>query len=156
MKKKVKIILIIFILIAVVCIWFIIGKKYKSKDISNNVKFIYETSISPNENFVEKEEDKVFLTIKIYQDKDNVKVDASSNSKLMGNISYEVKTDKEITKDEINVEWQTLMGDTNFTENNQLVVALITLSKDGEIFSQRRVNFASKTIDIIVDKINNN
>ena len=155
MKKEVKIIFVILILMAV-CVWLIIENKDKSIDISKNAKLIYETSISPNEDFVEKEEDKVFLTIKIYQDKDNIIVDANSNSELTGNFRYKVETDKELKQDDINVEWQTIMGDTKFTKDNQLTVAIITLSKNGEIFSQRKINFASKTMDIIVDTINKN
>ena len=155
MKKEVKIIFVILILMAV-CVWLIIENKDKSIDISKNAKLIYETSISPNEDFVEKEEDKVFLTIKIYQDKDNIIADANSNSELTGNFRYKVETDKELKQDDINVEWQTIMGDTKFTKDNQLTVAIITLSKNGEIFSQRKINFASKTMDIIVDTINKN
>lgn len=156
MKKEVKIIFVILILIAVVCVWLIIENKDKSIDISKNAKLIYETTISPNENYVEKEEDKVFLTIKIYQEKDNIIVDASSNSELIGNFRYEVETDKELRQEDINIEWQTIMGDTEFTKDNQLSIAIITLSKDGEIFSQRKINFASKAMDIVVDTINKN
>lgn len=156
MKKEVKIIFVILILIAVVCVWLIIENKDKSIDISKNAKLIYETTISPNENYVEKEEDKVFLTIKIYQEKDNIIVDASSNSELIGNFRYEVETDKELRQEDIIIEWQTIMGDTEFTKDNQLSIAIITLSKDGEIFSQRKINFASKAMDIVVDTINKN
>jgi len=156
MKKEVKIFFVILILMAVVCVWLIIENKDKSIDISKNAKLIYETSISPNEDFVEKEEDKVFLTIKVYQDKDTIVVDASSNSELTGKFRYEVETDMELKQDDINIEWQTIMGDTKFTKDNQLTVAIITLSKDGEIFSQRKINFASKAMDIVVDTINKN
>lgn len=48
------------------------------------------------------------------------------------------------------------MGSTDFTEDNQLSVALITLSKDGKVISQRKVNFVTKAIEIVADSINNN
>ena len=46
------------------------------------------------------------------------------------------------------------MGDTNYTEKNQIAVAVVTLSHNGEIFSQRKISFVSNAIDIIVDVIN--
>lgn len=33
------------------------------------------------------------------------------------------------------------MGDTNYTEENQIAVAVVTLSHNGEIFSQRKNKF---------------
>lgn len=156
MRKVIKIILALLVLTAVVCTGFIIVNKNKSSSENQNSKLIYETSISPNENFVDKDEDKIFFTIKIYQEKDKIKVCTSSNSEFSEDISYDVKTDEKITKNDINVEWQTLMGSTDFTEDNQLSVALITLSKDGKVISQRKVNFVTKAIEIVADSINNN
>lgn len=48
----------------------------------------------------------------------------------------------------------TLMGDTNFTKENQIAIAIVTLSHNGEIFSQRKISFVSNAIDIIVDIVN--
>ena len=123
---------------------------------NTNEKLIYENIISPNENFVEQEEDKVFYTIKIYQSSNDIKVVSSSNSAFAKDMSYEIECNNEITENDIKIEWQTIMGDTNFTEENQIAVAIITLSSNGEVISQRKVNFISKAIDIIVDTINKN
>ena len=46
------------------------------------------------------------------------------------------------------------MGDTNYTKEDQIAVAVVTLSHNGEIFSQRKISFVSNAIDIIVDAIN--
>ena len=110
---------------------------------------IYENTISPNEEFIENDEDKVFYTIKIYQDNNIIRVVTSSNSSFTKDISYEIKCKNKITKDDINVEWQTIMGDTNYTKENQLVVAVISISSNKEVISIRKVNFISKAIDII-------
>ena len=48
----------------------------------------------------------------------------------------------------------TLMGDTNFTKENQIAIAIVTLSHNGEIFSQRKISFVSNAIDIVVDIVN--
>lgn len=46
------------------------------------------------------------------------------------------------------------MGDTNYKEENQIAVAVVTLSHNGEIFSQRKISLVSNAIDIIVDTMN--
>lgn len=48
------------------------------------------------------------------------------------------------------------MGITNFTEENQIAVAVVSIYYNREIIIQRKVNFISKTVDIIVDTKNQN
>lgn len=121
-----------------------------------NSKLIYENTISPNESFVEKEEDKVFYTIQIYQENNVIKVVSSSNSAFYKDMSYEIESHNEITENDVKIEWQTIMGDTNFTEDNQIAVAVISLYANGEMISQRKVNFVSQAIDIVVDIVDKN
>ncbi|NLK77454.1 MAG: hypothetical protein GX284_07015 [Clostridiales bacterium] len=123
---------------------------------SDNSKAIYESTISPNEEYIEKDEDKVFYTIKVYQEDTGIKVASSSNSAFCKDMSYEIKTTDKITKDDIDVQWQTLMGDTNYSKENQLAIAVVTISLNGEIISERKVSFVGNTIDIIIDTIEQN
>ena len=171
MNKKViiGILIAILIVIGVVVVYKVIEKsvtnrenfKYTVDNISstpvdtvNNENLIYEKTITPNENFVSKEEDKVFYTIKIYQNNNEIRVVSSSNSSFSKDISYVIENNNKITENDINIEWQTIMGDTNFTEKNQIAVAVISIYSNGEIISQRKVNFISKAVDIVVDTIN--
>lgn len=158
-QKNISIILIVSLLI----IGFICGiatgvSRKNRKDVNNiiNENVIYKNTISPNENFVENEDDKVFYTIRVYQNDNDIKVIASSNSSFAKEISYEIECNNKITENDINVEWQTIMRDTNFTKENQITVAVISISSNGEVISQRKVNFISKAVDIIVDTINKN
>lgn len=114
---------------------------------------IYEETVSPNENYVSYDEEKVFYTIRVYKKKNNIIVKSSSNTLLAKELQYEIKSDKDITKDNIKIEWTTLMGDSNFTKENQIGIAVVTLSYDDEIFSQRKISFVSNAIDVIVDTI---
>ena len=159
-QKNVSIIVIVSLLIVGLICGIATGySKKNSKSENNDIineKLIYENTISPNENFVEQEEDKVFYTIKIYQNSNDIRVVSSSNSEFVKDMSYEIECNNEIAENDIKIEWQTIMGDTNFTEENQIAVAVITLSSNGEVISQRKVNFISKAIDIIVDTINKN
>lgn len=166
-KVIIGILIVLIIVIGLVVVYKLIEKsvtnrenfKYTVGNISsnpvdtvNNENLIYENTISPNENFVSKE-DKVFYTIKIYQNNNEVRVVSSSNSAFAKDISYEIESNNEITKNDINIEWQTIMGDTNFTEENQIAVAVISIYSNGEMISQRKVNFISKAVDIVVDTI---
>lgn len=115
---------------------------------------IYEETVSPNENYVNSDEEKVFYTIRVYKKDKSIVVKTSSNTPFAKELQYEINSHKEITKDNVKVEWTTLMGDTNFTKENQIGIAVVTLSYNDEIFSQRKISFVSNAIDIIVDKIN--
>lgn len=164
-KVIIGILIVLIIVIGLVVVYKVIEKsvtnrenfKYTVDNISsnpvdtvNNENLIYENTISPNEKFVEKEEDKVFYTIKIYQNNNKVRVVSSSNSAFAKDISYEIESNNEITKNDINIEWQTIMGDTNFTEENQIAVAVISIYSNGEMISQRKVNFISKAVVLLL------
>lgn len=114
---------------------------------------IYEETVSPNENYVSYDEEKVFYTIRVYKKENNIIVKSSSNTPFAKELQYEIKSDKDITKDNVKIEWTTLMGDSNFTKENQIGIAVVTLFYDDEIFSQRKISFVSNAIDVIVDTI---
>ena len=148
MKKSGIILILCLFIVAFIC-GIATGLSRKNNRSAIDKNMIYENTISPNEKFVENDEDRVFYTIKIYQDNNIIRVVTSSNSSFTKDISYEIKCENKITKDDINVEWQTIMGDTNYTKENQLVVAVISISSNKEVISIRKVNFISKAIDII-------
>ena len=96
----------------------------------------------------------MYYTIKVYRNDNKIIVKSSSNTPFTEELTYEIDYEQEITKDDINIEWTTLMEDTNFTKENQIAKATVTLSHNGEIFSQRKISFVSNAIDIIVDIVN--
>lgn len=57
--------------------------------------------------------------------------------------------DESISKDDVSVTWETLMGNPQGSESDQLAVARVLLSHNGEVFSERKINFAQGAIDII-------
>lgn len=116
---------------------------------------IYETTISPNEKYVEKESDKVFYTIQIYQEENGVKVASSSNSAFSQAMSYQVETSEKLTKDDITVQWQTLMGNTEDSKGDQFAVADVTISAQGKVISERKVSFIGKALDMAADAVEN-
>lgn len=158
-RKNISTIIIVCLLVVGFACGIATEISQKTRENSNNLainineKLIYKNTISPNENYVAKE-DKVFYTVEVYQNGNKVKVVTSSNSAFAKGISYEINSDHEITENDVNVEWQTIMGDKNFTKENQAVVAVISISSNGEVISQRKVNFISKAVDIVVDTVN--
>ena len=155
-KQKNTIIIVGLLIVGFVC-GIVTGLSRKNReDIIKDQNIIYKNTISPNEDFVENEKDKVYYTIEITQSDNNIKVVASSNSSFSKDISYEIESNNKITEKDVNVEWQTIMGDTTFTKENQITTAVISISSNGKIISKRKINFISKAMDIIVDTINKN
>lgn len=157
MKKN---IILLFLLSLILMIS--VGCSVQNKDNSDssiidtsNEKLVYEETISPNKDYVTSSEDVVNYEVQIFQDKENnIIVNADSNSKLFDKIQYVVNYDKPITKDDIKVKWTTFMGNTEHKKDDQLAVADISIYSNEEVFSQRKINFVNKGMEIVVDAIN--
>ena len=93
----------------------------------------------------------------MYQDKDNtILVQADSNFKLFEKTQYTVDFDQVLTKADVSIQWTTLMGSTEATQDDELAIADISLSHGGTVFSEKKINFVTKAIDIVVDGIEKN
>lgn len=123
-----------------------------STDASSS-NLIYETTISPNEKYITKESDQVFYTIQVYQEETGVKVSSSSNSAFSQAMSYQVETSEPITREDITVQWQTLMGNTEDSKGDQFAVADVTISAQGKVISERKVSFIGKAVDMAADAV---
>ena len=152
-KKSIIFLLVIMLLLLISCVFYINRNNMKTLNIKED-NLIYEETVSPNENYVSLDNEKVFYTIKVYQNDNKIIVKSSSNTSFTKELQYEIKYNQELTKNDIKIKWTTLMGDTNYTEENQIAIAVVTLSHNGEIFSQRKISFVSNAIDIILNSIN--
>lgn len=124
---------------------------------TDDMKLIYEETIYPNEEYAEKQEDIVNYTVKIYQDKDNsILVDSKSNSGFFKPLQYKIECDTSIKKTDINIEWTTAMGNPTATKDDQLCIAVVSISKNGELLDKRKISFINGGIEIIEDTINKN
>lgn len=123
-----------------------------SKDIvDKNNNLIYQESISPNEKYVDNKEDVVHYTVEVYQENDDtLSIHAKSNSKLFEPLDYEFYIDKSFSKDDITVEWTTLMGSTEVTKENQLCVAMVKVKGTNEAI---KINFINRGIELIEDAL---
>lgn len=144
-------------------VFILTGCSLKSADNRSNListekaKLIYEETLSPNKEFVTSDEDLVNDNIEIYQDENYVIiVNASSNSLLFEDQQYTLEYDKQITEEDITVSWTTLMGNSEANESDLLSIAQVSISNNGVVFSERKINFANNAMDIIVDALNQN
>ncbi len=123
-----------------------------SKDIvDKNNNLIYQESISPNEKYVDNKEDVVHYTVEVYQENDDtLSIHAKSNSKLFEPLDYEFYIDKSFSKDDITVEWTTLMGSAEATKENQLCIAMVKVKGTNEAI---KINFINRGIELIEDAL---
>lgn len=151
---------IFFVFVTFLMVFSLIGcssKNKKNKDdlaTTSNMKLIYEETISPNKEYAEKEEDIVNYTVEVYQDKDNVIwVNSKSNSEFFKPLQYELELDTNITKEDVDIEWTTLMGNPTSTKDDQLGIAYVSISENGELVSKRKISFVNHAIEIIEDTL---
>ena len=121
---------------------------------ANAGELIFKIKVSPNEDYVDNKTDIVDYEIKVFQDKNNcISVFADSNSAFFEALQYQVPFDQPISKDNIEVEWTTLMGNERAAEDDQFAVADVKLSSPDGVFSQRKINFVKGAVEIIIDTI---
>lgn len=124
---------------------------------TDKMQLIDSQTVYPNPQDTADKEDRVYYTVEVYQDKDNtILVQADSNFKLFEKTQYTVDFDQVLTKADVSIRWTTLMGSTEATQDDELAIADISLSHGGTVFSEKKINFVTKAIDIVVDGIEKN
>lgn len=124
---------------------------------TDKMQLIDSQTVYPNPQDTADKEDRVYYTVEVYQDKDNtILVQADSNFKLFEKTQYTVDFDQVLTKSDVSIQWTTLMGSTEATQDDELAIADISLSHGGTVFSEKKINFVTKAIDIVVDGIEKN
>ena len=148
MKRNLK---LISLYIAALLVLATVGCATKENKETNNsaaaeaADLLYQATVSPNEQYTESDADVVYYTVEIYQNEENdIIVSADSNSEFFDSMQYVIPCDEKISEADIQVEWTTLMGNPKPAKDDQLAVAQVTISENGEIISQRKINFARK------------
>jgi len=109
---------------------------------------------SPNGETIENEKEQVIYAVSVHQkDENTLLVKASSNTSFFENMQYEVETNAKITKKDIQIQWTTLMGNPEASQEDQFAIAVVTITKDGEEIDKRKINFVGKAIETVVEVI---
>ena len=112
---------------------------------------VFEETISPNEKYVSSEEDVVCYTVRVTQAAPGTAtVSAESNSGFFEPVSYEVACDGELSADDISVEWTTLMGGTEPSEDDQLAVAVVSV-QTGDGVDERKISFVTRALEMAAE-----
>ena len=110
---------------------------------------IFEETVSPNEKYVSSEEDVVYYTVKVAQTGPNTaEVSSESNSGFFEPVSYEVACDGELSADDVSVEWTTLMGNPEPSEDDQIAVAVISVNT-GSGTDERKISFVTGALEMV-------
>lgn len=154
---------VIFLFITLLAVLLLSGCSSGSSDAASalvstdKMQLIDSQTVYPNPQDTADKEDRVYYTVEVYQDKDNtILVQADSNFKLFEKTQYTVDFDQVLTKADVSIRWTTLMGSTEATQDDELAIADIFLSHGGTVFSEKKINFVTKAIDIVVDGIEKN
>lgn len=154
---------VIFLFITLLAMLLLSGCSSGSSDAASalvstdKMQLIDSQTVYPNPQDTADKEDRVYYTVEVYQDKDNtILVQADSNFKLFEKTQYTVDFDQVLTKADVSIRWTTLMGSTEATQDDELAIADISLSHGGTVFSEKKINFVTKAIDIVVDGIEKN
>ena len=113
---------------------------------------IFEETVSPNEEYVSSEADVVYYTVRVTQAAPGTAtVSTESNSGFFEPVSYEVSCDGELSADDVSVEWTTLMGGTEPSEDDQIAVAEVTVHTGDGGVDERKVSFVTGALEMVAE-----
>ena len=113
---------------------------------------VFEETVSPNEKYVSSEADVVYYTVRVTQAAPGTAtVSAESNSGFFDPVSYEVACDGELSTDDVSVEWTTLMGGTEPSEDDQIAVAVVSVRTSDGSMDERKISFVTRALEIVAE-----
>ena len=112
---------------------------------------VFEETVSPNEKYLSSEEDVIYYTVRVTQAAPGTAtVSAESNSGFFEPVSYEVACDGELSADDVSVEWTTLMGGTEPSEDDQIAVAVVSV-QTGDGVDERKISFVTRALAMVAE-----
>ena len=120
--------------------------------VSSGGTVVFEETVSPNEKYVSSEADVVYYTVRVTQDAPGTAtVSAESNSGFFEPVSYEVACDGELSADDVSVEWTTLMGNPEPSEDDQIAVAVVSVNTGDETTDERKISFVTRALEMAAE-----
>lgn len=117
---------------------------------TENARLVIEKTISPNEAYAASQEDVVYYTVEVWQEEEGtIVVRASSNAAFFDDMQYALPYVEQLEEGDVDVLWTTAMGNPNGSEDDQLAIATVSVSHNGTLLSERKINFMNKALDIV-------
>ena len=153
-SKRIIVVVVSSSIVLCLCLFFIFQIEKDTSTSNKDLTLIYEEKVSPNKEYVSNKKDIVHYTIKIYQeDKNKVYVYAESNSPVFENTNYSVDYNQKLSKEDIQIKWMKLSGNTEPKENDQLGLANVKILKNGSVVNEKVISFVGKGVKTITDVI---
>lgn len=113
---------------------------------------IFEETVSPNEKYASSEADVVYYTVRVTQAAPGTAtVSAESNSGFFEPVSYEVTCDGELSASDVSVEWTTLMGNPEPSEDDQIAVAVVSVRTGDDGVNERKISFVTRALEMAAE-----
>lgn len=84
---------------------------------------------------------------------DAATVSAESNSSFFDPISYQVECDGDLTADDVSVEWTTLMGNPEPSEDDQIAIAIVSVQTADDVVDERKISFVTRALEMASEAI---
>ena len=98
------------------------------------------------------EADVVYYTVRVTQAAPGTAtVSAESNSGFFEPVSYEIACDGELSADDVSVEWTTLMGNPEPSEDDQIAVAVLSVRTGDGGTDERKVSFVTGALKMVAE-----
>ena len=113
---------------------------------------IFEETVSPNEKYASSEADVVYYTLRVAQAAPGTAtVSAESNSGFFEPVSYEVTCDGELSASDVSVEWTTLTGNPEPSEDDQIAVAVVSVRTGDGGVNERKISFVTRALEMAAE-----
>lgn len=141
-KNSIRIIIVVIVLLGIVSI-FLKKQHVEEKGVS--------PAISVNNSELLMESIEGYNSIQIYQKEKIIVINAKSKAEFFDDTQFTVDIEDKIEPSDIVIEWTTVGGKTEKTENNDKIIAEIIIEEDNKVIFDKKINFMKKGIDAIED-----
>ena len=119
-----------------------------------DASLVYEETVSPNKDYVSQESDIIYYTIQVYQNNNKeIIVTSSSNSRFYSKNQYKIDCDESITQDNIGIKWLTLGGSEQYSQNDEIALADVSITVSGKLLDERVTSFIGKAAESVADAV---
>lgn len=115
---------------------------------------VFEETVSPNEGYADSEGDVVHYTVRVSQAvQGKAVVSAESDSAFFEPVSYEVECGDNLSKSDVSVEWTTLMGNPESSEDDQIAIAVVAVRTADGSEDVRKISFVNGALETVAEAV---
>lgn len=89
--------------------------------------------------------------VEVYQQKGQLVINAKSEAAFFDGAQFIVETAGPLAPEDVTVQWTTMGGGTEKTEDNDRIIAEISVRENGTVIFDRKINFVKKAFEAVED-----